>query len=249
VPVLHLGPRTQHAAHLLIHSLRQLLAPDCLPLFTSDGLNLYFYAALGPFRTVARRTSSREDIASMAGGGGLDLWSGEKKLPTTQAGTCHARDAPLDTGRSQNRLAGTRFLWKVEHRFHRAGESDRPTWSGSAGSSNLGHFPTGSTPARPSGVLARLLSFCAPSPITASSSRAAGSREVVDFWRNAIGSGQKLWQRGEPPDDGRRARCSLVHCHWFPLERQGSQVQSRYHVLERSVKGPAEEVRQGLTPW
>src|SRR5262245_38989309 len=26
VPVLYLGPRTQHAAHLLIHSLRQLLA-------------------------------------------------------------------------------------------------------------------------------------------------------------------------------------------------------------------------------
>src|SRR5262249_6779109 len=49
VPVLHLGPRTQHAAHLFIHSLRQLLAPDCLPLFTSDGLNLYFYALTAHF--------------------------------------------------------------------------------------------------------------------------------------------------------------------------------------------------------
>jgi hypothetical protein len=36
-------------AHLLIHSLRQLLAPDCLPLFTSDGLNLYFYALTAHF--------------------------------------------------------------------------------------------------------------------------------------------------------------------------------------------------------
>ena len=44
LPVLHLGARTQNVAHLLIHSLRQLLAPGCLPLFTSDGLNLYFYA-------------------------------------------------------------------------------------------------------------------------------------------------------------------------------------------------------------
>ena len=26
LPVLHLGPRTQHAAHMVIHSLRQLLA-------------------------------------------------------------------------------------------------------------------------------------------------------------------------------------------------------------------------------
>ena len=38
LPVLHLGPRTQNAAHMVIHSLRQLLAPGCLPLFTSDGL-------------------------------------------------------------------------------------------------------------------------------------------------------------------------------------------------------------------
>ena len=58
VPVLRLGPRTQHAAHLLIHSLRQLLAPDCLPLFTSDGLNLYFYALtahFGHWREVRQR--------------------------------------------------------------------------------------------------------------------------------------------------------------------------------------------------
>ncbi len=51
VPVLSLGPRTQHAAHLLIHSLRELLAPDSLPLFTSDGLNLYFYALTAHFGT------------------------------------------------------------------------------------------------------------------------------------------------------------------------------------------------------
>jgi IS1 family transposase len=49
LPVLHLGPRTQHMAHLVIHSLRQLLAPGCLPLFTSDGLNLYFYALTAHF--------------------------------------------------------------------------------------------------------------------------------------------------------------------------------------------------------
>jgi IS1 family transposase/transposase-like protein len=49
VAALHLGPRTQQTAHLLIHSLRQFLAPDCLPLFTSDGLNLYFYALTAHF--------------------------------------------------------------------------------------------------------------------------------------------------------------------------------------------------------
>ncbi len=49
MPVLHLGPRTQNMAHMVIHSLRQILAPGCLPLFTSDGLNLYFYALTAHF--------------------------------------------------------------------------------------------------------------------------------------------------------------------------------------------------------
>jgi IS1 family transposase len=49
LPVLELGPRTQHMAHLLIHSLRESLASGCLPLFTSDGLNLYFYALTAHF--------------------------------------------------------------------------------------------------------------------------------------------------------------------------------------------------------
>src|SRR5213078_3205210 len=49
LPVLELGPRTQHMAHAVIHSLRQMLAPGCLPLFTSDGLNLYFYALTAHF--------------------------------------------------------------------------------------------------------------------------------------------------------------------------------------------------------
>jgi hypothetical protein len=49
LPVLLLGPRTQNMAHVLVHSLRQRLAPGCLPLFTSDGLNLYFYALTAHF--------------------------------------------------------------------------------------------------------------------------------------------------------------------------------------------------------
>ncbi len=49
IPVLHLGARTQDSAHALIHDLRQRLAPGCLPIFTSDGLNLYFYALTAHF--------------------------------------------------------------------------------------------------------------------------------------------------------------------------------------------------------
>jgi Integrase core domain len=49
VPVLELGPRTQTMAHRLIHALRESLVPGCFPLFTSDGLNLYFYALTAHF--------------------------------------------------------------------------------------------------------------------------------------------------------------------------------------------------------
>ena len=33
----------------MIHALRRVLAPGCLPLFTSEGLNLYFYALTAQF--------------------------------------------------------------------------------------------------------------------------------------------------------------------------------------------------------
>jgi IS1 family transposase len=49
IPTLHLGARTQAAAHAVVHDLRQRLAPACIPVFTSDGLNLYFYALTAHF--------------------------------------------------------------------------------------------------------------------------------------------------------------------------------------------------------
>jgi hypothetical protein len=44
--------------------------------------------------------------------------------------------------------------------------------------------------------------------------------EVANWRRNAFGNGLQPWPPGEPPDDGRHARYSLVHCHRFPLESQ-----------------------------
>ena len=54
IPVLHVGARTQTAAYGVVHDLCELLAPDCLPIFTSDGLNLYFYALTAHFGTWVR---------------------------------------------------------------------------------------------------------------------------------------------------------------------------------------------------
>jgi transposase-like protein/IS1 family transposase len=59
IPVFQLGPRTHEMAHLLIHRLREHLAPGCLPVFTSDGLTAYFYALTAHFGQWVKETGSR----------------------------------------------------------------------------------------------------------------------------------------------------------------------------------------------
>jgi IS1 family transposase len=49
VPVLRLGPRTQASAHAVVHALRAVLAPTCIPVITSDGLRHYYYAVTAHF--------------------------------------------------------------------------------------------------------------------------------------------------------------------------------------------------------
>ncbi len=173
LPVLHLGPRTQHMAHLLIHSLRQRLATGCLPLFTSDGLNLYFYALtahFGQWLQVRRR------------GRNVRRWLVEPGLIYGQVKKCYRRRKLVRVTHAMR--LGTEPALKVarprtwplrtaEYRFYRAREFDRPTWGGSPCSSHLGHFSAVPTPLGPSGVVARLLSFCAPSRIAAGEARAA----------------------------------------------------------------------------
>ena len=44
IPVVRLGPRTLDMAMAVVHDLRHMMQPDCTPVYTTDGLNLYFYA-------------------------------------------------------------------------------------------------------------------------------------------------------------------------------------------------------------
>jgi transposase-like protein/IS1 family transposase len=63
IPVFQLGPRTHDMAHRLIHRLRALLAPGCLPVFTSDGLNAYYYALTAHFGRWVKTGGSRRSKA------------------------------------------------------------------------------------------------------------------------------------------------------------------------------------------
>jgi IS1 family transposase len=47
----HLGRRSTDGACQLLHQVWQRLVPDCLPIFTGDGLNQYFYAITAHFGT------------------------------------------------------------------------------------------------------------------------------------------------------------------------------------------------------
>ncbi len=49
IAAVQFGPRSQALAHALLHALVQVLAPGCVPLFTSDGLDLYGYALTAHF--------------------------------------------------------------------------------------------------------------------------------------------------------------------------------------------------------
>ena len=72
--------------------------------------------------------------------------------------------------------------------------------------------------------------------------------EVVSWWCNVIGNERQRWQRGEPIDDGRLARCSRAPCRRFPLERQGSQRWVQCYITRESVKTLAETLGWSLTP-
>jgi hypothetical protein len=118
LPVLQLGPRTQHMAHLLIHSLRQRLAAFLPPPFHQRWLQPVLLCFDSSFWTLAPGESPRPESTPVASGGRADLWSGEEKLPATQTGASHAGDAPGDTGSSHKRLAEDGVLWTTHHRFH-----------------------------------------------------------------------------------------------------------------------------------
>lgn len=49
VPVLKMGPRTLDLAYAVVHDLFQILRPGCVPIFSTDGLKLYFYSLTAHF--------------------------------------------------------------------------------------------------------------------------------------------------------------------------------------------------------
>src|SRR5260221_5051459 len=86
LPVLELGPRTQHMAHMVLHSLRQILAaflPPALYRRRAQSLLLCHHCSLW---SVAPAEPSRAQRAPVADGAEPDLRPAEAQLSSAQAG-------------------------------------------------------------------------------------------------------------------------------------------------------------------
>jgi IS1 family transposase len=59
IPAFSLGARTQAFAHQLVHEVAQRLAPGCVPVFSSDGLALYFYVLTAHFGSWVQKADER----------------------------------------------------------------------------------------------------------------------------------------------------------------------------------------------
>jgi IS1 family transposase len=97
IPVPHVGARTQDAAHMLVHDLYGRLAPDCLPVFTSDGLNLYFYALTAHFghwvHGVGRRAREWQVAAGLIYGQVKKVYRRRRLVRVSQVMRCGTRAA------------------------------------------------------------------------------------------------------------------------------------------------------------
>jgi IS1 family transposase len=97
IPVLQLGARTQDAAQTVVHELHGRLAPACLPVFTIDGLNHYFYALTAHFgqwvASVGRRAWRWQVAAGLIYGQVKKRYQQRRLVGVTYILRCGTREA------------------------------------------------------------------------------------------------------------------------------------------------------------
>ena len=175
----------------------------------------------------------RAQRAPVASSSGADLRSGEKVLPAAQTDWGHARDAAGDRSLSHSRLTGDGLFWLTQHRFHRASQSDRPSWNSCSRSTHLGHSTAISIPAGPSRVVAGVLSLCSSPPIAAggacAAARARGQIGGATLPTTDAGDGSR---QNQPTMDGARG-ARLPIAKGFRL--RGIAARWRCRILSREA--------------
>jgi len=170
-------------AHRLIHVLRESLAPGCLPLFTSDGLNLSFYAItahFGHWREVwchGHKALRWQVAAGLTYGQVKKQYRWRKLVGVTHLMRLGTEDA-LTVVLRELGLSG----WLNTAIIPRVNLTIRDA-CGSSGKAYLGHRTAVPTPLGPSAGVARVVSFCAAACIPTNSSHAAARA-----WGQAVGA-------------------------------------------------------------
>jgi hypothetical protein len=155
IPTLHLEPRTTEAAMHFMHLLVQVLAPGCVPAFTTDGLQAYFYALTAHFGQWGREPGQRKAHWQVAD----ELLHGQ--LVKRKGRTVFAV-MPDGVGQKESVVSGAqgRGLQRAEpDRVCGAGESDDAAGDCPVNEEDVGVCPDGGPSCLACGVVAGLLSF------------------------------------------------------------------------------------------
>jgi transposase-like protein/IS1 family transposase len=68
IPVMKLGPRTLDMAMKVVHELKERMPGGCMPIITSDGLKLYYYALTAHFGQWVAKEGERKPVWEIAVG-------------------------------------------------------------------------------------------------------------------------------------------------------------------------------------
>ena len=145
-------------------------------------------------------------------------------------------------------LQGMGLGGAAEHRFYRASQSDGPPWNSRVGSSYLGDGEACSTPARPSGVVARLLSIRASPCSSASGTGPTTSTrgQPASSTLPTANSGDGSRQNPSTLDRARGALSPLAK--GFRLRGIEAREGWLYHIVERWLKVSAQR-SEGASRW
>jgi transposase-like protein len=190
IPALHLGTRTQDSAHALIHALHQHLVPNCIPVFASDGLNLYFYALTAHFghwvMGMAQRTRHWQVATGLIYGQVKKTYRRRMIVRVTQ---CMRR---RNTRGAHGSIEAPGPQWTAQHGVYRTGQVNTPAERGGAGAPYLVHGSGSPTAPGTRSVVAGLLPFRAATHSAAGSAVCGRSRGLGGS-RSATGNAHQPW--------------------------------------------------------
>jgi hypothetical protein len=154
-----MAARTQDSAHTVIHDLYGRLVPGCIPVFTSDGLNQYFYALtahFGQWLAGVGRRARQWQVAGLIYGQVKKTYRRRKVVRVMHVLRCRTH-ADLSAA-----LRGLGLSGQITTAFIERVKKDSAPKPGRPHSPHMLHGPGSTTVAGRPGMVARIRAFRAP---------------------------------------------------------------------------------------